>query len=106
VLLCGAGAALHLEMFLHNNVMLQFFLFWLFGLAMTSFACCTSVFLQSSQSAGNASLAMILVRGRLIDTLLLLLLLSPLLLLLLLLLLRRRCCCCCCCCAMLLDITT
>jgi hypothetical protein len=51
-------------MFLANNVMLQFLLFWLFGLAMTSFACCTSVFLETSQSAGNAGLAMILVRRR------------------------------------------
>lgn len=57
-----AGAILQLDMFLTNNVWLQFFLFWLFGLAMTSFACCTSVFLQTSQSAGNAGLAMILVR--------------------------------------------
>lgn len=56
-----AGAILQLNMFLTNNVWLQFFLFWLFGLAMTSFACCVSVFLQTSQSAGNASLAMILV---------------------------------------------
>ena len=52
---------MQLDMFLTNNVWLQFFLFWLFGLAMTSFACCTSVFLQNSQSAGNAGLAMILV---------------------------------------------
>jgi hypothetical protein len=58
-----AGAILQLDMFLTNNVWLQFFLFWLFGLAMTSFACCTSVFLQTSQSAGNAGLAMILVSG-------------------------------------------
>jgi len=50
-------------MFIANNVMLQFFLFWLFGMAMTSFACCTSVFLSTSQSAGNAGLAMILVRS-------------------------------------------
>ena len=59
-----AGAILQLQMFLTNNVWLQFFLFWIFGMAMTSFACCISVFLQSSQSAGNASLAMILVRQR------------------------------------------
>lgn len=59
-----AGAILQLQTFLANNVWLQFFLFWLFGMAMTSFACFVSVFLQNSQSAGNASLAMILVSWR------------------------------------------
>lgn len=61
IILGPAGAALQLSMFIANNVMLQFFLFWLFGMAMTSFACFISVFLSTSQSAGNASLAIILV---------------------------------------------
>lgn len=48
-------------MFTTNSVWLMFFLFWLFGIAMSSFACCVSVFLESSQSASNAGLAIVLV---------------------------------------------
>lgn len=61
----AAGAALQLTMFTTNSVWLMFFLFWLFGMAMSSFACCVSVFLESSQSASNAGLAIVLVSDRL-----------------------------------------
>ncbi|KAF6266062.1 hypothetical protein COO60DRAFT_1697444 [Scenedesmus sp. NREL 46B-D3] len=57
----GFGVALRLAMFVHNDVWLMFLLFWLFGMAMASFTCCVSVFLQSSQSASNAGLGIVLV---------------------------------------------
>ncbi|WIA36227.1 hypothetical protein OEZ86_007561 [Tetradesmus obliquus] len=57
----GFGVALRLAMFVHNDVWLMFVLFWLFGMAMASFTCCVSVFLQTSQSASNAGLGIVLV---------------------------------------------
>jgi hypothetical protein len=48
-------------MFVQNDVWLMFVLFWLFGMAMSSFTCCVSVFLQTSQSASNAGLGIVLV---------------------------------------------
>jgi preprotein translocase subunit SecG len=48
-------------MFVQNDVWLMFVLFWLFGMAMSSFTCCISVFLQTSQSASNAGLGVVLV---------------------------------------------
>lgn len=49
-------------MFVESDAWLLFVLFWLFGMAMASFTCCVSVFLESSQSASNAGLGIVLVR--------------------------------------------
>ncbi|KAF8059445.1 ABCA9 [Scenedesmus sp. PABB004] len=57
----GFGVALRLDMFVTNDVGLLFVLFWLFGVAMSSFTCCVSVFLSTAQSASNAGLGIVLV---------------------------------------------
>eukprot|EP00775_Hariotina_reticulata_P004500 gene4500-4753_t len=57
----GFGIALRLALFRVNDPRLLFLLFWLFGLAMTSFACCISVFMNTTASAYNGSLVMIVV---------------------------------------------
>jgi hypothetical protein len=57
--------ALRLAMFVQNDAWLMFVLFWLFGMAMASFTCCVSVFLQTSQSASNAGLGIVLVSKQL-----------------------------------------